>query len=317
MNTLKLAWRGLTRNRRRSITTLLATALGFAAIALFAGYTHNVYGGLSRLAIHGELLGHLTINQRGMRTEGKLHPEKYLLRAQDVARLQAIIQSEPQVKLVTPRLALNGLISNGRASTIFIAEGVDAQAIAKLQEGGLTDEEIRSGLYKDNALKKLDAQHPERMMVSQGLADLLQLKTGSVSALLTNTISGQANALDGQVHGFFNTGNAGSNDKSVLMALPLAQSLYDLEGGADRLTVLLDDVAHTRSVQQRLQAKFQAAGLDMEIKTWQDLSDFYNQEIKPVQFNVAVIGKKENLDLKILEKMGDFQELSLEEIFGY
>ena len=49
----------------------------------------------------------------------------------------------------------------------------------------------------------------------------------------------------------------------------------------------------------------------------EDLSDFYNQEITPVQFNVAVIGKKENLDLKILEKMGDFQELSLEEIFGY
>lgn len=49
----------------------------------------------------------------------------------------------------------------------------------------------------------------------------------------------------------------------------------------------------------------------------EDLSDFYNQEITPVQFNVAVIGKKENLDLKILEKMGDVKELSLEEIFGY
>lgn len=45
-NTFRLALRGLTRNRRRSLVTLLAIALGFAAIALFAGYTRNVFDGL-------------------------------------------------------------------------------------------------------------------------------------------------------------------------------------------------------------------------------------------------------------------------------
>ncbi len=56
-----------------------------------------------------------------------------------------------------------------------------------------------------------------------------------------------------------------------------------------------------------------------EIKnlTLDDLSDFYSREIKPVNFNVAVIGKKENLDFSVLEKLGDFEELTLEEIFGY
>ena len=47
-NTFRLALRGLTRNRRRSLVTLLAIALGFAAIALFAGYTRNVFDGLQR-----------------------------------------------------------------------------------------------------------------------------------------------------------------------------------------------------------------------------------------------------------------------------
>ena len=74
MNTFKLALRGLTRNRRRSLVTLFAIALGFAAITLFAGYTHNVYVGLKRQAIHGELLGHLTLSKTGMRQEGKLDP---------------------------------------------------------------------------------------------------------------------------------------------------------------------------------------------------------------------------------------------------
>ena len=77
MNTIKLALRSLMRNRRRSLVTLLSIALGFAAIALFAGYTHNVYDGLARQSIHGEMIGHLTLSKRGMSKEGKLNPEKY------------------------------------------------------------------------------------------------------------------------------------------------------------------------------------------------------------------------------------------------
>ena len=48
-----------------------------------------------------------------------------------------------------------------------------------------------------------------------------------------------------------------------------------------------------------------------------DLTNFYNSEMKPLKYNTAVIGKKENLDLEVLNKMGAFRELSLEEIFGY
>jgi hypothetical protein len=135
MNFLSLAFRGLLRNRRRSLVTLMAMALGFAAIALFAGYTHNIYRGLSLQAIHGELLGHLTLSKRGMSREGKLDPERYLLSAVEVARITALVQADPHVVLVTPRLTLSGIVSNGRASTIFVAEGVEPTAARDLHAG--------------------------------------------------------------------------------------------------------------------------------------------------------------------------------------
>jgi putative ABC transport system permease protein len=276
MNMLKLALRGLARNRRRSLVTLLAIAFGFAAISLFAGYTHNVYDGLARQSIHGELLGHLTISKRGMRTEGKLDPERYLLSGADVAQMTALLRDEPHIKLVAPRLGISGLFSNGRASTIFIAEGLSPEAMAKLQENVLTPEEERSGMYAD-IIKKLDPEHPETILVSQGLAEMLHLQRDEQAALLTNTLSGQANALDATVGGLFNTGNAGSNDKFAFMPLALAQSLYDAQGGADRLTVLLDDAELTEPMRSRLLDKLKTAGFDVEIMTWQELSDFYNQ----------------------------------------
>ena len=276
MNIFKLAVRGLMRNRRRSMMTLLAIALGFAAISLFAGYTHNVYDGLERQSIHGELLGHLTLSKRGMSKEGKLNPERYMLNADEVARITGLLQSEAHVKLVAPRLSLSGLISNGRASTIFIAEGISPEAMQGLQAGVLTEEEERTGMYAD-IIKKLDPLHSENALLSFGLADMLHLKKGGQASLLSNTLTGQANALDITVEGTFDTGNAGSNDKFSFMSLSLAQTLYDTNGAADRLTVLLDDAGQTGIMRERLQEKLRAAGFDMEIKTWQDLSDFYNQ----------------------------------------
>ena len=274
MNTTKLALRGLLRNRRRSMVTLLAIAFGFAAISLFAGYTHNVYDGMARQSIHGELLGHLTLSKRGMSKEGKLDPERFLIKAEEVTRITALLKNEAHVLLVAPRLSLSGLISNGRASTIFIAEGISPGAMKQLQANAMSEEEKR--IYAD-FIKKLDPLHPENALLSFGLADMLHLKKGDQASLLSNTLTGQANALDITLDATFNTGNAGSNDKFAIMSLSLAQSLHDTAGAADRLTVLLDDEKQTESMRKLLQEKLQAAGFDMEIKTWQELSDFYNQ----------------------------------------
>ena len=276
MNTFKLAFRGLSRNRRRSLMTLLTIALGFAAIALFAGYTHNIYSGMSRGAIHGEMLGHLTLSKPGMRKEGRLYPERYLLNADEVKKIGELLQSEPHVKLVAPRLAFSGLVSNGRASTIFIAEGIAPAALQKIQEGIFTQNEAKRGLY-DKMLKKLDSAHAEVVELSSGLAELLHLQQQGQAAMLVNTMYGQANALDVTLGGTFDTGNAGSNDKYALVSLALAQNLYDASGHADRLTVLLDDVAQTEPMRKLLHDKLHAAGFDLEIKSWNELSSFYNQ----------------------------------------
>jgi len=276
MNTFKLALRGLTRNRRRSLVTLLAIALGFSAITLFAGYTHNVYSGLTRQSIHGELLGHLTLSKRGMNKEGKLDPERYLLTASEAERITALLKDEPHVVLIAPRLALSGLISNGRASTIFVAEAIEPAAMERLQQDILTDAELESGMY-DNVRKKLDPAHMEVVEVSEGLVDILHLSVGGQAAVLTNTLTGQANALDITVGHTFNTGNAGSNDKFAFFSLDLARNLLDAEGRADRLTILLDDERQTLATRDRLLTRLKIAGFDVEIQTWQELSSFYNQ----------------------------------------
>ncbi|WP_051957018.1 M16 family metallopeptidase [Chryseobacterium populi] len=50
---------------------------------------------------------------------------------------------------------------------------------------------------------------------------------------------------------------------------------------------------------------------------FEDVKLFYQTKIKPIRFNTAIIGKKENLNMDAVHQMGAFKELDLKDIFGH
>ncbi|CAD0224183.1 M16 family metallopeptidase [Chryseobacterium sp. JV274] len=50
---------------------------------------------------------------------------------------------------------------------------------------------------------------------------------------------------------------------------------------------------------------------------FEDIRHFYQTEVKSIDFNTAIIGKKENLNMEAVNKMGTFKEVSLKDIFGH
>ena len=62
MNTLSLAVRNLLRNRRRSITTLLALAIGSTSVLTFGGYSADIRNTL--LTDYVQTGGHIQIQHK-------------------------------------------------------------------------------------------------------------------------------------------------------------------------------------------------------------------------------------------------------------
>ena len=268
---LTISLRNIIKNGRRSLMTVLAIALGYAAINLFQGYVHSTYEGLTNAAIHGEGLGHITIFKKGYLDQGKLHPEKFHFSKDEVGRISEIARREADVQLVTPRLSVSGILSNGRNSTIFIAEGL-VPAEDKEIRGDLSKYTSFSGTY-------LDDKERAGVVIGSELAAMLDLKVGSDAVILSNTYSGMANALDAKISGIYNTGNTATNDKMLLMTFRHSQDLMDFSG-AERLVVLLKDGRNGKnllSVMGRLQKNIAEAGFSVEMKTWNELSVFYKQ----------------------------------------
>ncbi|MFM7848819.1 MAG: ABC transporter permease [Rubrivivax sp.] len=262
---LGLASRSLRRNLTRTLVVVSTVFVGFVAVALFAGYTKVVFRGITDQAVHGEMLGHLTLSVPGLRLQGRLDPAKYLLAPGVEEQVRRLVSESNAGATVVPRLTVSGLISNGKASTVFIAEGIRPQ-----------DMDVLRG-PRARASGALDAQRPTGITLSRGLAQILALKTGDSVSLLSTTIEGQANAVDAEVIDTFSTGNAGTNDKAIYMPLDLARQLADSDGRFVRLTVLLPQVSQTMDLQAELGPRLQAAGLALEVENWQVLSSVYRQ----------------------------------------
>lgn len=265
MQYFKLGFRNIQRNARRSVVTVLAVAFGFASINLFAGYIHNVYTGLGAQAVRGERLGHLTIMKRGAKKNAKLDPEKYLFSNADVTLARKLLSPLDKVQLMTLKLGASGLISNGKVSTIFIGEGIVPQDALTLR-----------GKFHQGRDGQLAPGKPDQGLLAKDLGEMLKLAPGEYATLLAATLKGQTNALDMEVGNIFNTGTAATNDKFVLLPLALTQKLLGTDG-ADRIVVLLRDEDTLDAMKQTIGQTFARAGLDVDVYTWKELSDFYNQ----------------------------------------
>ena len=265
---IKIAFRNILKNRRRSLVTILAIAIGFAAVGLFRGYAANTYDGLRVSAIRGEGLGHLTIYKKGWLEYGNIDPDSYMLTKEEIQKTVELVEEEDDVVLATPKIHLSGLVTNGMISTIFLAEGVVPK----------NDRTIKGSMLAFRPVKgeMLNEKKPFGVEMAEDLAKLLELKPGTDAVVMAGTLDGQMNALDVEILGVYDTGIPATNDKFIRFSFDYAQSLYDTEK-AGQIVVLLDDWRKTYPMRDRLLKRLNQAGLPCEIRTWNELSQFYNK----------------------------------------
>ena len=268
---LTLASRNLLRNGRRSMFTIAAIGLGFLAVNVLGGFTAYIFTSLQDSYIYAEANGHLTIFKSGFLDKGKLDPTRYLLDEAQLASIRQVLARQPEVILGTPQLQISGLLSNGQISTIFVASGrvpSDVEAIARRAAGGQ-----RLKLYDGKPLAD-DVSYG--IGVSHGLAQQLSLQLGSTAVAMAPTVQGQINALDAQLWQLIDAPVEALEDKLATVPLAFAQKLYDT-GSVDRVTVLLQSTGQTDAMRARLAAALAAAGLQVDIRTWNELSPFYTK----------------------------------------
>lgn len=109
MNNFLLALRNVSRNRRRTLVTLLTIVVGEIALLVFGGYASAVINGMQTGIV--QQLGHLQIQRKGYFQVGTASPTDYGIR--DYRSLIDQVKDDPELKdklaVVTPLLQLQGI----------------------------------------------------------------------------------------------------------------------------------------------------------------------------------------------------------------
>ncbi|MGB0415583.1 MAG: ABC transporter permease [Coraliomargarita sp.] len=267
---IKLAWRNLLKNKRRSFFTLGAIALGFTAINQLGGFMLYVFRGLEESYVYTFEGGHLTVFKEGFQANGQLDPTGYFFDGAETDAVLALIGEIDGVRLATPRMQISGLLSNGDVSSIMLAE-------AKVAEDSRFMREQASGfvseleLFEGEDLANGDAYS---IGVAHGLADKLKLEQGADVIAMANTLDGYMNALDAKVVQLQDAPLELLDEMLITVPFEFGQSLLDTEG-ADRIVVLLESGDDLERTQQGLEARLLASGFAVEVVNWKDLRVSY------------------------------------------
>jgi putative ABC transport system permease protein len=254
----KLAFRNILRQRARTGLTLAAIALGVASLVLSGGFVEDILVQLREATIRSQL-GHLQVYKRGQFASGGHHPFDFLIESPDA--VERVIGTVPGVVARAARVSFSGLISNGRGELPILGEGIEPEPEARI-----------GSAISMLAGRQLAIGDGFGIMVGEGLAHALKLKVGDSVNIVLTTREGAINTLDFKLVGVFRSLSKEYDARAVRVQLRAAQELT-ASRGVSALVLLLADTDLTARARADLEARLPPG---FEIKTWQDLADFYN-----------------------------------------
>lgn len=268
---VKIAFRNVFRNRRRTLLTLSSIVLGSAAMIDFDGYRNFADWGLREMYIRSQL-GHLQIYKKGYRASKGMNPFQYLIPNSDDIKKTVSDTLGDRLKVVTARLELNGLITKGGQSYNFIAQGIEVDSERKmsmLDDGTSSAFNVRRG-------QTLTGDEAGSVLLGYELCEALGVNEGDMLSLMGASAIGALNATDLIWKGCFSTISKEYDKVAAIMPLADAKR-FSATDDVLKLVVMLKNTEMTDKARKDLETAFAAKGYDLEMVSWFELADYYKQ----------------------------------------
>lgn len=318
MITLKVALRNVFRHRSRSIITLSAIAFGCAALIFVGSFFEDVFFKMRESYIQAHT-GHIQIYTKGFFEKGRLEPYSYIIKNPN--EIISMVKGIKGIKFVTKRLEFSGLISTGENSISFIGQGFEPKHERMIINYAGSDVKqmtkdlsMSAGIVVSGEPLTENENDGYSVVLGKGLASSLGAKTGDSLVLLANTVNGSINALDITVKGLFSTSSKIFDDHMLRMPLLTAQKLLRTDSALS-LVIMLNKTEDTLRVKKDLERLFAEKNLDLELKTWDELTDFYTKTvelfnrfffiIKAVITIIVILSIYNTMNMAVLERISE------------
>lgn len=263
-NIFKIAWRGILRNIRRTLITVITICVSVFVILVIQGFLNGLHQGLID-NITKSRTGDIQIHHPDYMESADSLPLNYTIK--DTSKIYKIISSEREVKHVSKRINFAGMVSNGELSSMAIVMGVDPK------DEIMVCPKIKNNIIEGYFLRDTKGNVAEAVVASQ-FVKALKVKKGDILTLLANTKFGALNAIDIEIVGILSDRLPLGNNKLIMIPIKKAQSFLQMENESTEVILSIKKVDRAGIVAQQIRKRLDNSYL-FEISSWDALAKVF------------------------------------------
>lgn len=246
---LLIAWRGLWRNKRRTIITISAVAFATFLTLISKAMMDGTYLTNIKYAIES-FAGYMQINQKGYIENPTL--KKSFFPSDELIK---IIKSTPYLKNYTRRVVGDGLVAYKNNTFGVMIMGIDPE----------TEKNVTKIHEKNKEGKFINSENKTDIVVGSNLLKKLEAKIGDTLVILVSCYDGSMGNMKIRVGGIMKTGQAEMDAGIIFMHIETAQELFALEHRISSIVISLSDFDKIEKAKNYLGSNLPD---DLELADW-------------------------------------------------
>ncbi len=249
---LKIAWRNVWRQRRRTLLIAVAMGVIMSLLVLFdgiiVGFEQSIYGNAIQL-----LGGNIQVHAPGY---GEKTGQKPLLPLTDPDGLLQTAESTPYTVAAAQRIVTGGLVANREGAFSVSIIGVEPDKEARISP---VAQNMTAGRY-------LHPDDGDFIVIGQGLATAMEVTVGDRITMAGGSLHEQTRQRTMTVVGIYDVGVPSVEKETVYLSLAEAQRLFGLEGQVTEVVISLKQIGQEPAVVAQLERERPG----YEVETWVD-----------------------------------------------
>lgn len=247
---LKIAWRNVWRQRRRTLLIAVAMGVIMALLVLFdgviVGFEQSIYGNAIQL-----LGGNIQVHAPGY---SQKTGQKPLLPLTNPDGIVQAAEANPNTVAAAKRIVTGGLVTNREGAFSVSIIGVETDKEARISP---VAENISAGRY-------LNPDDGDMIVIGQGLATAMDITVGDRIIMAGGSLHEQTRQRTMTVVGIYDVGVPSVEKNTIYTSLAEAQNLFGLSGQVTEIVVSLEQIGQEPGVVAQINREQPG----YEVETW-------------------------------------------------
>ncbi len=254
---IKIGWRNIWRNKKRSLVVILSIVLGLYRGLIISSLMITLNSQRMNTAIN-TYLADIQIHNKEFSKEYSLSDT-----ISNIHYLEEKLKNDNRVKSYSKRVVINGMLSNSTGSYGVNVLGINPESEMKVTN---VYTKIIEGDY-------FESKRSNTMVVGKKLADKLNLRLRSKVVIAFQDVNGDITSLLFRIEGIFKSGNGMFDDYNVFVKnSSIFSNIPDLNSYHEIPVLTINGGVTTNSVNESLRLDLQKINNTLDVKSWDEIA---------------------------------------------